>query len=218
MKRVTILWTVISCLLFSQYDNTEYPDWFLETPADKYVAGFSENISDESATLIGAYLDAMAMHELMQNGMISTNIIAHNSRLAESLDLSLDSLIVFPDSVYLNKYVIIKDLFIGLFHFINGKKDVRLKKELSNSQRIVAIGKQTIHPDRIYESWASAEIEAFKELSRIKKSRIQSIVKYGTYHLKKLIFLQSESYFTNARIDQRWVKNNVAYVKVSDDY
>lgn len=182
------------------------------------MIGLSRNTSMKSVTLKDAFLDALAMHELFHNGFIRANVIAYNARLADSLGISLGSQIEFPNDVKLLEHIEIGDLFIGLFDFIyNGESKIPVV-EYIDQQRITAIGKQTIHPDRIYESWASAEIEAFKELSRIKKSKIKSITKKDGQQLEKLIFLQSDSYLANAQIDQRWVDNNVAYVQASDAY
>ena len=180
--------------------------------------GVSKIFSDISITEKNAYIDALAINELLKNGAIRANLIISRSKIADSLGLSLGSQIMLPDGVALIRQHTVGNLFCGLFSFDYGKESVDQNQSRKKKERIVAIGKQTIHPDRIYESWASAEIEALKKLSRNKKSKVQSILKKNTNKIEKLIYLQSNSNFNNARIERRWVKNKVAHVEVSDTY
>jgi len=213
-----ISWFMLGLLLFSQDSNTDYPDWFLTPPQGDYVVGLSKNISKESMSVKEAYLDALVINELLHNGAIRTNLIASRSKLADSLGISLGSDIVFPDGVNLIKKYTVGNLFCGLFSF-DYRKEVFGNKPLNNEEdRITAIGRQTIHPDRVFESWASAEIEAFKELSMVKISKVKSITKKSGKKLDNLIYLQSSSNFYSAKIERRWIKNKVAYVEVSDTY
>lgn len=218
MTRVKITWVILGCTLFSQHNVTDYPDWFLNPPKGEYVIGLSKNVSNESVTLKNAYLDALSMHELLQNGAIRSNAIASRARIADSLGISLGSRVELPDSVELISCHTVGDLYCGLFCLTYEKGHAGRVKTDSDRDKITAVGKQTIHPDRIYESWASAEIEAFKELSRIKKSRVESIIKKDVHKTEKLIYLQSNSNFSNARIVRRWIEKDIAHVEVSDTY
>ena len=218
MFRVKIPWIILGAFLLSQNSNTDYPDWFLNPPKGEYTVGLSKNVSKKSVSKKEAYLDALVINELFHNGAIMTNMIASRSKLADSLGLSLGSQIILPDGVTLIRKHTIGDLYCGLFSFDYGKESVKRKQMKIGKDRIKAIGKQTIHPDRIFESWASAEIEAFKELSMIKISKIQSITKKSGKKLESLIYLRSSSKFSNAKIVRRWIKNNVAHVEVSDTY
>ncbi|MBC8213105.1 MAG: hypothetical protein H8E71_00470 [Candidatus Marinimicrobia bacterium] len=218
MFRVKILWIILGAFLLSQNSNTDYPDWFLNPPQGEYTVGLSKNVSKKSVSKKEAYLDALVINEMYHNGAIMTNMIASRSKLADSLGLSLGSQIMLPDGVTLIRQHTIGDLYCALFSFDYGKESVKRKQMKIGKDRIKAIGKQTIHPDRIFESWASAEIEAFKELSMIKISKIQSITKKSGKKLESLIYLRSSSKFSNAKIVRRWIKNNVAHVEVSDSY
>jgi len=218
MKHVRIAWIILGSFLYSQYNSIDYPDWFLTPSLGEGIVGLSKKLSYESVTFMNAYLDALAINELLQDGTISANIIASHKKLADSLGISLDSEIEFPDGIQLIKIFSIADLFCGLFSFTYEEQPVGRAKVELNRKKIMAIGKQTLHPDRIFESWASAEIEAFKELSRIKKSKIKSIFKKNSSKFEKLIYLQSDSNFYSARIERRWIDHNIAYVKVSDLY
>ena len=221
MTRTTATWLFLwlGCSLWAQFDNSDYPEWFLEPTADGHAVGIARYYSDESVTFENAYLDALAINELLRNGSIDANIIATRARLADSLGMNLSSSIELPKGVKLISSHRIGDLYCGLFSltFEDGDVEEPVKSE-SGQNRITAVGKQTIHPDRIYESWASAEIQAFKELSRTKSSNIKSITKREMNRLEKLIYLQSSSRFLSARIERRWIKNNVAHVEVSDIY
>ena len=220
MARIFATWLLLQlgCSLWSQQNNEDYSDWFLEPPTGNYVVGVSKIFSDISITEKNAYIDALAINELLKNGAIRANLIISRSKIADSLGLSLGSQIMLPDGVALIRQHTVGNLFCGLFSFDYGKESVDQNQSRKKKERIVAIGKQTIHPDRIYESWASAEIEALKKLSRNKKSKVQSILKKNTNKIEKLIYLQSNSNFNNARIERRWVKNKVAHVEVSDTY
>lgn len=222
MAHIIAAWLVLglgcSSSLWCQLENEDYPNWFLNPPSDNNVVGIAKLFSERSITIKNAYLDALTINELLNNGAIRANIIVSKSRLADSLGLSLGSQTEFPNGVQLIKDHAIGDFFCGLFSFDYGKESVDQNQSRQKKERIVAIGKQTIHPDRIYESWASAEIEAFKKLSRTKKSKVQSIIKKNKNKIEKLIYLQSYSNFSNARIERRWIKHNVAHVEVSDTY
>jgi len=216
--RVKIPWIILGAFLLSQNSNTDYPDWFLNPPQGEYTVGLSKNVSKKSVSKKEAYLDALVINELYHNGAIMTNMIASRSKLADSLGLSLGSQIILPDGVTLIRQHTIGDLYCGLFSFDYGKESVKRKQMKIGKDRIKAIGKQTIHPDRIFESWASAEIEAFKELSRIKTSKIKSITAKDGKRRDDLIYLQSSSKNESAKIERRWIKNKVAHVEVSDTY
>ena len=172
MFRLNISWIILVSFLFSQNSNVDYPDWFLTPPSGGTVVGLSKKVSDESVTVKDAYLDALAINELLHNGAITANLIASRSKLADSLGISLGSQIGLPYGVVLIKKYTVGDLFCALFSFDYGKESINRNQLNISKERITAIGKQTIHPDRIFESWASAEIEAFKELSMIKISKI----------------------------------------------
>ena len=218
MFRVKIPWIILGAFLLSQNSNTDYPDWFLNPPQGEYTVGLSKNVSKKSVSKKEAYLDALVINELYHNGAIMTNMIASRSKLADSLGLSLGSQIILPDGVTLIRQHTIGDLYCGLFSFDYGKESVNRKQMKIGKDRIKAIGKEMIHPDRIFESWASAEMEAFKELSMIKTSKIQSITKTSGKKFEDLIYLQSSSNFYNARVERRWIKNKIAHVEVSDTY
>lgn len=209
---------ILGSFLFSQYNSSDYPDWFLNPPNGEYVIGLSKNVSNQPVSLRNACLDALAMHELLRNGAIRANIIASRARIADSLGISLGSHIELPDSVELINMHTVGNLYCGLFRLSYKKGHASRVKSDPDGVRITAVGQQTIHPDQIYESWASAEIEAFKELSRVKSSRIKSISKRDVHQTEKLIYLQSNSYFSSARIERRWIEKDVAHVEVSDTY
>lgn len=209
---------MLGCSLRSQFANNDYPEWFLEPALDTTVVGIAKYYSKESVSLKNAYLDAVAINELLRDGSIDANIISNRSRLADSLDISLGNNIKLPNGVKLISSQRVGDLYCGLFSLEFDSGDFDYVESDSEETRITAVGKQTVHPDRIYESWASAEIQAFKELSRIKSSKINSITKRGMNRLEKLIFLQSSSRFLSARIERRWIKNKAAHVEVSDIY
>ncbi len=181
-----------------------------------YVIGLAKNTSDISVTMKNAYLDALAISSFTNEGTLQTSTISYLKHLADSLNIELGSQIRLPRDIQLVESAKIADLYIGLFE-IFWDDDIKSNDQNSeNTLELTAIGKQTIHPDRIFESWASAEIEAFKELARIKSASISSIQKKDGRKFEKLIYLKSQSHFQQITVNRRWIENSVCHVQVSE--
>ncbi|MBC8552494.1 MAG: hypothetical protein ISR95_02955 [Candidatus Marinimicrobia bacterium] len=203
--------------LTAQTENSDYPSWFIDPADDDYVIGLSKNFSEKSISLKNAYLDAMAISIFTTQGNIQTRQISYLHHIADSLEIELGSQFRLPKNIKLRESAIVADLYIGLFEF-NWEDGENSDSSQSNLQpQINAVGKQTLHPDRIYESWASAEIEALKELARISTATISSIEKKTGKKYEKLIYTQSRARLNRAKITRRWIKNNVCHVQVSEN-
>jgi len=214
----SVLWLLIAGTLLAQMEDGDYPTWFLDPSNPDYVIGLAKNVSEVSVVLSNAYLDALALSVLASEGNIQTSEIGYLQKIADSLEIRLGSHFQLPENIKIIKSTIVADLFIGLFEITRNETDIIAEQPVAGVSKITAIGRQTLHPDRIYESWASAEIEAFKEVSKIKSSRVSSIVKKSGKKYERLIYLQSSTQLHQVRATRRWVKNNVCYVQVSENY
>jgi len=181
-----------------------------------YVIGLAKNTSDNSVTLKNAYLDALAISSFTDEGTLQTSTISYLRHIADSLELELGSQTRLPRDIELIKSERIADLYIGLFEILWDEDTNRQDKNSANTSELTAIGRQTLHPDRIFESWASAEIEAFKELARTTSATISSIQKKDNSNYEKLIYLKSQAQFHQILVTRRWIKNNVCHVQVSE--
>ena len=202
--------------LTAQTESGDYPSWFLKPQNANYVIGLAKNVSDNSVTLKNAYLDALAISSFTNEGTLQTSTISYLRHLADSLKIELGTHTRLPKDIQLIESATIADLYVGLFEIFWDEDTTDSDLTNVNTSNISAIGKQTLHPDRIYESWASAEIEAFKELTRIRSSTISSIQTKDSRKYEKLIYSNSQTQFHQLIVTRRWIKNNVCHVQVSE--
>jgi hypothetical protein len=202
--------------LTAQTENDDYPSWFRMPQNANYVIGLAKNTSDNSVTLKNAYLDALAISSFTKEGTLQTSTISYLKHMADSLGMELGSQIRIPSDIQLIESAKIADLYIGLFEIFWDDDEISLDQNSVNTSELTAIGKQTLHPDRIFESWASAEIEAFKELARSTSATVSSIQKKENRKYEKLIYLKSKAQFHQIIVTRRWIKNSVCHVQVSE--
>lgn len=162
--------------------------------------------------------DALAMYYLTNGGEIRANTIFYKGRLADSIGLELGDELEQLELKFIGE-TSIQDIYIAQYEYIEPQTATpRGDSSGVSGQRIYAVGKQTIRPGKLYESWSSAEIEALKELSRVKEAKLRSILKEDGKGLQVLIQLQSHTRLNNARIERRWIAGNVLHVEASDTF
>jgi|TARA_B100000959_G_scaffold116672_1_gene122791 hypothetical protein len=221
------IYLFLFCSTFAQKGNGDYPEWFLIDSGPNYTVGISQNFSKKNLSYKEAWLDAMTTIHYFRGGGIKVNTLSGNSGSLRGIEDELKMAWTDRDNpantsqVKLRKVrdFRIENLYLVLFEVFGTKLQ-------SDGRVINATGKYPIEKKRVYEAWISAEAEALKELSRIKRSHVKSITKSGNIQLnsnlkknsfEKLIFLKSETEFYNARVVKRWVRNSHAYVKISDN-
>jgi len=217
--RVTAIFLCLAfytCISLSKREANPYPIWFLEPP-DQHWVGIATAYSKPDVSRELAETDALAIYYLTHGGDITTNTIYTEGRLADSSGFNLDSLSKKIRFKRIHE-AFVGTIYLALFYVqIDNSLDITASIDrLASKNRVYAIGKQSVHTDKLYESWGSAEFEAYKELSRIKFSNVSSIQKMGVSRLELLIHLRSQTEFIDARIERRWQEGEMLYVEVSD--
>ena len=221
------IYLILISSTLAQKGSGDYPEWFLIDPGPNYTVGISQNFSKKNLSYKEAWLDAMTTIHYFRGGGIKVNTISGNSGSLRGIEDELKMAWTDRDNpanlgqVKLRK---VRDFRIGNLYLV--LFEVFGTQFQSDGRVINATGKYPIEKKRVYEAWISAEAEALKELSRIKRSHVKSITKSGNIQLnsnlkknsfEELIFLKSETEFYNARVVKRWVKNSHAYVIISDN-
>ncbi len=205
-----------ACISLSQREISPYPIWFFEPP-DQHWVGIAKAYSKPDVSRELAETDALAIYYLTHGGAIITNTIYTEGRLADSLGLDFASV---REKIKLKRIdeAFVGTIYLALFELQNNNamNTTISVDRLAAEDRVSAIGRQSVHLDKLYESWGSAEFEAYKELSRIKYSNVSAIEKMGVSRLEWLIHLRSQSELMDARVERRWQEGMMLYVEVSD--
>ncbi len=217
MKYGSFAWLLLCGSLVAQGADQKYPDWFLQPPSGKHVIGLSRNYTARSASRDSSLLDASAMYHLANGGEIRANTLMYKGRVADSLGFNLEEELPPVELTFVQEAAV-QDLYMAQYEYPESPvADRRREVVEASGQRISAVGKQPIRLGKLYESWSSAEIEALKELSRLKAAKVRSIHKEeGSRQQQVLIEMRSQTRFYNARVERRWVEGNVLHVEVSD--